>query len=868
MVLSYFSLAGLIFVVCVGCLSSFSYASVFQSGNEVVVQTDYLQVVYDTADNSITKVFADFHGGKNFTQNVLSSPINLEIQRKELPMNKPTSKLLNVEKQDQKITLRAEFHLEGHPVVQQTLNIICDSNLRSVKVSVQGEMLNDLNNVVSFGYGIYVPNPSLYGLFSTGIVQMMGKTHGCLGSADKLERAYFLGGGSALDVVFSTSTNYETVFISNTDAAYPYRSGVQFVLFGEYPEKSKEMSLAWSNQCWNSKLNHTSTVSIAKGANFSFDLTLFPNNYDFPVYTLNNIQETTKNIPFIDLRTSLTGIYGSAVGCLQSYYNKQTGIIAPTISHPDVGYSPDANFFDPDNFITLSAILYSGDDYLIKQVGEVLERTAQTMCGVGNDTIASYCNQKRQRTKHSQMISFGRFSEIYQKKRLSFGGSSSSSVNTPVSSELYDSTSRSGQLMHHFVNLVPTYESIAGSEQLGPNIFWTITALKYISVTQDYSFANRLFQFIDLSCKYVLTFIDKNYYLINAPGPLWIDVLIREQYTSDSNSMIIAFIDEMVEFYQYLDAHAHSISPVHEFDDFIAELQQTRQEIIKSFNKYLWISNIPNVPNTANDTKDHFVTQLNTDFTTYRDFIDYDSNLMAIAFNLVTDVSQQQSIIKRVDSGPYTHVRATWCSEIPYTGDADDCYIVGGSVCGDSVVTLARIGYIDAIARRQIGDIDTYVNLLLTPLQQDLIKDVWLYERYDSHGQQIRTSYYFEYPSLIAMMVREISYGIETKLNEIVIRPFTVDSFDYKVGNNVEVHFSQSLVVLRNHPLLHGDTSNESSMVSKLFSIYRLQPTTSYQIQTENCGNVSGFQTSDDNGLLQFRAVFLNNCQITISKMT
>ena len=30
------------------------------------------------------------------------------------------------------------------------------------------------------------------------------------------------------------------------------------------------------------------------------------------------------------------------------------------ISHPDVGYAPNTNFFDPDNFIALSALIYSG----------------------------------------------------------------------------------------------------------------------------------------------------------------------------------------------------------------------------------------------------------------------------------------------------------------------------------------------------------------------------------------------------------------------------------------------------------------------------------------------------------------------------
>lgn len=66
------------------------------------------------------------------------------------------------------------------------------------------------------------------------------------------------------------------------------------------------------------------------------------------------------NLPFMDLQTFTMGIYGAAVGCMQSYYNEQQGIVAPTLSHPDVGYAPNSNFFDPDNFMTISAMLYSG----------------------------------------------------------------------------------------------------------------------------------------------------------------------------------------------------------------------------------------------------------------------------------------------------------------------------------------------------------------------------------------------------------------------------------------------------------------------------------------------------------------------------
>jgi hypothetical protein len=327
--------------------------------------------------------------------------------------------------------------------------------------------------------------------------------------------------------------------------------------------------------------------------------------------------------------------------------------------------------------------------------------------------------------------------------------------------------------------------------------------------------------------------------------------------------MIIAFIDEISQFYLYLDNHSNE----KQFTSFLNELSSTRSKIIEAFNKYLWISNIPSSgSNAVNDTNDHFVTQLNTDFTTYRDFIDYDSNLMAVAFNLVTDADQVSRIIQRVDAGPYTHVRATWCSEIAYTGDADDCYIVGGSVCGDSVVTLARIGYIDAIARKEINDWNTYNNLLLVPLQNDLIKDVWLYERYDSNGQQIRTSYYFEYPSLVAIMVREISYGIETKLNEIVIHPFTATSFDYRVGNNIEVHFNSENddVMIQNHQLLAN--KNDDVIVSKTVSIHGLTKNNSFNLKTSNCGSVDSTVHSNDHGVVTFSVHFYDNCQIYVTK--
>ena len=96
---------------------------------------------------------------------------------------------------------------------------------------------------------------------------------------------------------------------------------------------------------------------------------------------------------------------------------------------------------------------------------------------------------------------------------------------------------RTGQLMHHFINLEPTYESIATSEQLGPNIFWTLSAIRYASITNDPEWLRKMLPFFELSTRFLASFYDEDQGLLLVPGPLWIDVLVRENYTSDSNAI-------------------------------------------------------------------------------------------------------------------------------------------------------------------------------------------------------------------------------------------------------------------------------------------------------------------------------------------
>jgi len=101
-----------------------------------------------------------------------------------------------------------------------------------------------------------------------------------------------------------------------------------------------------------------------------------PNDRNFPTAKLT----TGPNLPEKDLEALLTGIYGSSPGCLCTYDNEvvegmRIAQISPTIARPDRGYSGTYNYFDPDNFISLSAMIYSGDEYLQRQARDVLMRS-------------------------------------------------------------------------------------------------------------------------------------------------------------------------------------------------------------------------------------------------------------------------------------------------------------------------------------------------------------------------------------------------------------------------------------------------------------------------------------------------------------
>jgi hypothetical protein len=178
-----------------------------------------------------------------------------------------------------------------------------------------------------------------------------------------------------------------------------------------------------------------------------------------------------------------------------------------------------------------------------------------------------------------------------------------------------------------------------------------------------------------------------------------------------------------------------------------------------------------------------------------------------------------------------------------------------------SIVILGRIGWVDSHVRKKIGDLDTFERLLLTPLQDDLIKDTWLFERYDSDGNQIRTSFYFEYPSLVSMMLTEIRYGIDITLQDISINPFPVVDFGYSFGS-VDVKYSQKFISIN----ISGYNSKNS--IKKNINIHGLLINQQYVLLSNACLSNAITSHSNGDGFLLFPNIdYVSTCTYSIQML-
>lgn len=529
------------------------------------------------------------------------------------------------------------------------------------------------------------------------------------------------------------------------------------------------------------------TIAAVAATGWSTSAMISPNNRNFPA---SQLITNSSNLPSGDLAAVMTGIYGSAPGCLCTFPNspacpgmegkgEKLGQIATTVARSDRGYAGTYNYFDPDNFFSMTALIYSGEPFLQEQARTVIERSGSFLC-IGDVGKSHKCTY--------------------------------------------------GQLPHHFVGDTPTFLALSGATQTGPNTFWVKSALQYARNSGNLAWlksymptlraaaafckslhillccvslyawlmydavhacnqnqrgggAKQNTRALTHSCTFLLLFlsllgfdlINPENHMLLAPGSLMIDVFIRQNYTSDSNAMMVGFLNEFADAEEAIGNTTGA-----------AALRAESTSMAAAVNKYLW------------DGTDHYVTQVNPDDMdcaqthSCRDFVDYDSNLIAVAHAIPTTAAQGAAVLKRIDTGiqKCTALQGggpQWTSEIWY-GPHDT---TSGNV-GDSSSAMGRIAWFDSKARKVVGDVkgfDTYMAVM----QKDLLTYTWMHERYNCDGKMAenRTAAYFEYPSTVAIMLREIRYGIELGFGHVAVAPMPNTAFNYHIGN-VNVDYNPS----------------------------------------------------------------------------
>ena len=447
----------------------------------------HLRATFDRTSPGITSLSSSWAGHDVFTE-ALAKPVQLEREDSDgttysssdgapvgglkVTVNANTSTICNV-------SIAGIVDHAASPLVSEIWTVSLASTSRRLTLHIAGRTLRD-GTVRSVRHGLYWRAKSINALFDRGVVQMKNAAplSDFFGSRDAVSRIYALGGGTGMDATFATAHNVTSVILSSSSGR-PYWSGVQRVRIGDYGQLG-----VWDGGWRGKPLQHA-----ALGMSWSDEIALAPNDKNFPPPPDDEVGMT--QLSGDDLEAIHTASYGSAVGCLCTYDNEvvtgqRVAQVATTIARPDRGYAGTYNYFDPDNYLTMSALIYSGDPYLLQQARLVIERSGAFLLP-------------------------------------------------------------NGQLPHHFVGAKPTYSALSGATQTGPNTFWTLSALSYARNAGDLAWLRAYMPTLRRAASFCFDLIDPSTSLLRAPGPLMIDVFLRSNYTADSNAMIVGFLGEFAE---------------------------------------------------------------------------------------------------------------------------------------------------------------------------------------------------------------------------------------------------------------------------------------------------------------------------------
>ena len=575
---------------------------------------------------------------------------------------------------------------------------------------------------------------SVYSLFSGGVVQMMNAdATSVYPSHDNVVKAYALG----LWDVIGKRGDIAAAILSAETAGSTNNSQTLKTILSSGSSSSLHFyhtpcTLQVSENEWGQHTSSDPVVCAASTAQYtwsdSFSFTV--NNHDFPIWSDADsiLPVAGSSVSLAEMQKDfvafMTGIYASPVGNLCTHVNEvaqgeTVGQIATTIATPQRGYSGNYNFFDPDNYLSISAMLFSGNPIVQAETLKILKRNGD------------YINAQ-------------------------------------------------GQMPHHFQGTTPIYEALSGEVQTGPNIFWILTCIQYAKLTQDLGFIRGYLPVLRKSSKFLTNLITHNGVvkgmgtfeaLLNAPGSLMIDVFIRNHYTSDSNAMLVILYEAMAELEGDVGSETEA-----------AKWTQLAEETTRSVRKMLWNTTTNdhyvtqrNPDGTTRDFVDYdanlIAVAAGIPDTTDRSLavlgrIDSKKHGMCPkSHTWVSEVYYGPSDTTGGNTGDSACAmgRIAWFDSLSRRRVANDTT--------DATQHKALLDHFDNILMDPIRE-----GVLNTTWIHERYNC-------DGSQRISRTPYYFEGASVAAMLVHHVRYGIQLGLNRHRVAPFGRDAFHYRAGS-------------------------------------------------------------------------------------
>lgn len=608
-------------------------------------------------------------------------------------------------------------------------------------------------SVVSVRLSWYFTPVSTYAFFDDGVMQSMQQAQPYFASAEPYSRVYAMGpaDAGAVDVRPNTAVAPlppQSVIINGI--WNEQRSGLAHVYAGSLPTET------WVDGWESSTPVDIAPVPTGSFAPWNSSLFITPNDAAYPS---GDVPTGASALPAADLQAVLSAVYGSPAGALVSHAFAPEGRITPCIGTPGRCYADLYNFFDPDSFLSITAMSYAGDAYLLNEAKKLLETNLAYICKADTPNLC----QKGQLPHHfipeGQCVHIGNDASPLLRSVLPDLG------DFKPGCTCYNVTRKYGGADSDCL----TYMAISGASQTGPNIFVALSALQYVATSGDMAWLKEQMPNLRLSFEFLMAMYDSTYGLINAPGSLWIDTFKRSNFTTDSNAAFVLLCGRLAEAEAALGNATGA-----------AKLTSLASNVSAAMNTHLWSS--------ANN---HYVTQANPPATTggpltVRDFEDFDSNLLAIAAG-VAPPDRAAAILSFIDAFPCSHARATYVSGVYY--NASNCF---GNNTGDSAVTMGRIAWADGRARRAVGGdaaASFFSSSILGPLQGDLTTNTWMYERYTCSAAPTHNPFYIEYPEVVAMLLAEVKYGLDFGVASVTVQPLVAHDFSWVVGS-MDIQYS------------------------------------------------------------------------------